>query len=77
MNAFSPKYQPQIKWDKHDTSKVSRNGQKSRAKASNQIALPGSRRGVIPMTDIPARESINTETTAQRDRTDKIRRGGI
>jgi hypothetical protein len=76
MNAFSADYQPQIKWDKHDTSIVSRNGQKGASRMASRIALPGSLRGVIPMVDIPPRGSINTETVQQRDRTDKIRRGG-
>jgi hypothetical protein len=76
MNAFSENYEPQINWRKHDTSNVSRNGQKAASQKSARFSLPGSLRGVIPMIDIPSRQSINTDTTAQRDRTDKIRRGG-
>lgn len=76
MNAFSADYQPQLKWGKHDTTRLSHNGQKGAAHYQARMALPGSLSGVIPMTPIPPRGSINTETVQQRDRTDKIRRGG-
>jgi hypothetical protein len=76
MNAFSADYQPQLKWHNHDTTRMSKNGQKGAILPVARLSLPGSLRGVIPMTSIPPRGSINTETVQQRDRTDKIRRGG-
>jgi hypothetical protein len=73
MNAFV-NYQPQLKWDKHDTTKLSRNGEKGAAHYQARMALPGSLSGVIPMTAIPPRGSINTETVSPADKTRRIKR---
>jgi hypothetical protein len=72
MNAFT-NYQPQLKWDKHDTSKVSRNGQKGAMIPSARLSLTGSLRGKIPMNPVLS-GSINTETTSPADKTRRITR---
>lgn len=77
MNAFSKNYEPQLTWKRHDTSKMSKAGQKGSQQPTARLSLPGSRRGVIPLIDIPSRDSINTVKTSQRDRTDMIKRGGL
>ena len=73
MNAFSKDYQPVLTWDKHDTSKVSRNGQLGAMIASARLSLKGSLRGKIPMNPVLS-GSINTKTTSQADKTRRITR---
>lgn len=77
MNVFTD-YTPQLSWKNHDIGlKLSLNGTKGAAH-SIQIKLPGSMdvKGQPALMPIPNRDSINTETTLHRDKTDKIRRGG-
>jgi hypothetical protein len=77
MNAFSKNYEPQLTWKDHDKSlKYAPAGAKGAAMTSAQVKLPGSLTGGPKLMPIPSRDSINTDTTKQRDRTDMIRRGG-
>lgn len=77
MNAFSKDYIPEISWHRHDVGvRYSSNASRGAAVEASKIRLKGSRAGSIKMMDIPSRDSINTETTKQSDKTDKIRRGG-
>lgn len=70
-------YKPQLSWRGHDLSlKRGMAGSKAAAMESAQIALPGSLKGGVLMMDVPSRDSINTITTKQCDRTDMIKRGG-
>lgn len=76
MNAFT-NYKPQLSWQGHDTSlKCGMAGAKAAAMESAKISLPGSLKGGVLMMDVPSRDSINTSTIKQRDRTDMIKRGG-
>jgi hypothetical protein len=77
MNAFSKDYIPQISWHRHDIGvRYSPNGSRGAAVEASKIRLNGSLAGSVKMMDIPSRDSINTETIKQSDKTDKIRRGG-
>ena len=77
MNAFSQDYKPELTWKGHDKSlKYAPSGSKGAAVPSAQIKLTGSLTGGPKLMPIPSRDSINTDTTKQRDRTDMIRRGG-
>jgi len=78
MNVFTD-YTPQLSWQGHDKHiKGALGGTKAAAMQSAKITLPGSLKvqGRPLMMDIPSRDSINTSTTKQRDRTDMIKRGG-
>jgi hypothetical protein len=76
MNVFTD-YTPQLSWQGHDKHvKSALGGTKAAAMQSAKITLPGSLKGGVLMMDIPSRNSINTSTIKQRDRTDMIKRGG-
>jgi hypothetical protein len=60
MNAFTD-YQPQLTWGKHDTSRLSKGG--SKGAAGYGISIHSSSKKIIPLMDIPSRDSINTEQT--------------
>jgi hypothetical protein len=72
-NAFT-NYTPQLSWHDLNTGNQSRAGQVASSRMHSRLHLPGSATGKIPMTPVPSRDSINTETRTQAEKSAVIRR---